>query len=52
MRVLGWIVAIGLTAYGSVVTVVGLLVSGSRPNRSKSASSVASRMSFFTRRLS
>ena len=26
MRVLGWVVAIGLTAYGSVLTVVGLLV--------------------------
>ena len=26
MRVLGWIVAIGLTAYGGVLTVVGLLV--------------------------
>ena len=26
MRVLGWIVAIGLTAYGGVLTVAGLLV--------------------------
>ncbi len=26
MRVLGWIVAIGLTVYGGVLTVVGLLV--------------------------
>ena len=26
MRVLGWIVAVGLTAYGGVLTVVGLLV--------------------------